>query len=72
MSERMMLWSFSPLSGPSFRGRIRGSDLPGAAPLGGGGRDIHGFHARSASVSTRILRLLRILATHRRRRRRRE
>jgi hypothetical protein len=69
MNGGLTLWSFSPLSEPSFRGRAGGADLPGSASLGGIGRRLPGGYSPSRSVSTTLLELLRILASHRRRRR---
>ncbi len=62
------LWSFSPLSGWAPRGRHFRGELSGTGPLGGehGALPGPGDVRRRGSMS-RLLRLLRILARHRRR-----
>ena len=68
MSEDLVCWEFSPLSGwvPSSRGGR--SELPGGAPLGGALRGLPGLPSGEHPCAKRLMRLLRILAAQKRRR----
>ncbi len=69
MTETMMLWQFSPLSGSVSQGSGsgRGRQIPGGAPDGAKPMKLPGMPSGDHPCSKRLMRLLKILAAHRRR-----
>jgi hypothetical protein len=68
MSENLIRWECSPLSGWAPRSRGGWTELPGGAPSGGWLRGVPGLPSGEHPCAKRLMKLLRILAAQKRRR----
>ncbi len=68
MSENLVRWEFSPLSGWVPRSRGGWSELSGGAPSGASMRGLPGLPSGERPCARRLMKLLRILAAQKRRR----
>ena len=67
MSENLIRWEFSPLSGWVPKSLGGWSELAGGAPVGGHLRGVPGLPSGEHPCAKRLMKLLRILAAHKRR-----